>query len=202
MPLHLGLSLAFLFPLAYTPTMAPSTPDDLDRAFDLYFNEMDRCVSAGCYFALLHVIFALPDVCAALESSSGTTSGERYQDWYRRYLNEPLLSPYEFYKLRCALLHQGQVLDTGRYSTYSFAVEARTSLHRYVVPSERNITLDPRQMVGEMKRAIQTWLTDLRTPANATTLAIVRGHMPSLVREQLKVIPGIGGAQFMVQSST
>ncbi len=182
--------------------MVAVTPDDLDRAFELYFNEMDRCLSAGCYFALLHVIFALPDVCAALESPHGRTSGDSYQDWCRRYLNEPLLSPYEFYKLRCALLHQGQALGTGRYSTYSFAVEARTSLHRYLVTSEQNITLDPRQMVADMKRAIREWFTDLRTPVNAAMLATVRVNLRSLVREQQKTIPGLGGAQFMVQSST
>ena len=182
--------------------MAALPPDDLDRAFALYFTEMDRCVSATCHFALLHVIFSLPDVCAALESPNRITSADRYRDWCGRYLNDPLLSPDEFYNLRCALLHQGHALGKGRYSTYSFAVQAGISVHRYVVTSERNITLDPRQMVTDMKSAIQAWFTDLRTPANVATLITVGGHLRSLVREQPKVISGIGGAQFMVQSST
>jgi hypothetical protein len=59
--------------------MATPGADDLDRAFALYFSEMERCVSAGCYFALLHVILALPDVCAALETPDARTDGDRYR---------------------------------------------------------------------------------------------------------------------------
>jgi hypothetical protein len=182
--------------------MAALVPDDLDQAFRLYFAEMDRCVLAGCHFALLHILFPLPDVCAALESPDGTTSADRYQNWYRRYLDDPLLSSEEFYKLRCVFLHQGRALGTGRYNTYSFAIQPRMTVHRYVVSSEANITLDPRQMVADMRHAIQAWFTDLRSPAYAATLVTVRTNLRSLVREQPKAIPGIGGVQFMVHSST
>jgi hypothetical protein len=180
--------------------MATPGADDLDRAFALYFREMDRCVSAACYFALLHVILALPDVCAALETP-GAHIGERYRAWCRRYLNDPLVSPDEFYKLRCALLHQGQAVGSGRYSTYSFAVQSGVSVHRLVVPAEKNITLDPRHMATEMRRAVELWFNDLRIPTHAARLTAVRTNLQSIVREQ-RELPGIGGIQFMVQSST
>jgi hypothetical protein len=49
----------------------PLTVADLEAAFKTYVDEMDRCVAATCYWALLHVVVALPDVCAALESADG-----------------------------------------------------------------------------------------------------------------------------------
>jgi len=64
------------------------TADDFEQAFSLYFKEMDRCVAMGCYWALLHVLLALPDVCAALEAPQATVR-ERYTEWCRRYLNPP-----------------------------------------------------------------------------------------------------------------
>src|SRR6266852_1257700 len=76
------------------------------------------------------------------------------------------------------------------------------SVHRVVVASEKNITLDPRQMVGEMKSAIRRWFTDLLNTDNAPRLAKVNGNLRFLVREQMKEHPGIGGIVFAVYSST
>src|SRR5262249_48212310 len=44
------------------------TPE-LERAFALYFDEIARCRASGLYLALLHLLVALPDVCAALINS-------------------------------------------------------------------------------------------------------------------------------------
>jgi hypothetical protein len=182
--------------------MAALTADDFERAFSLYFKEMDRCTTMGYYWALLHVLLALPDVCAALESPEAKV-GDRYKGWCRQYLHSPLLTPEEFYELRCALLHQGQALGAqGRYSTFSFAVAEGISIHRVVVASEKNITLDPRRMVDEMKSAIRQWFTDLLDTSNAPRLAKVNGNLRFLVREQMKEHPGIGGIVFAVYSST
>jgi hypothetical protein len=178
-------------------------PGDLEQAFRLYFEEMARCAAAGHYFALLHVIVALPDVCAALEDPK-TKPGERYEAWCGRYHHHGLLSPVEFYDLRCKLLHQGQAVGRGRgrYETYSFPVRPDISLHRVVVKAEANITLDPRQMAIEMRQAIEAWFADLRRPENAPRFQAVRANLPLLVREQVKSIPGLDGPPFYVLSST
>jgi len=182
--------------------MAALTADDFERAFRLYFEEMDRCAAMGCYWALLHVLLALPDVSAALESPEAGV-GDRYKGWCRQYLSTPALSAEEFYELRCALLHQGQALGTeGRYTTFSFAVANGISIHRVVVASEKNITLDPRQMVGEMKSAIRRWFADLLKPENAMRLAKVNANLQLLVKQQMKELPWIGGLPFGVYSST
>ena len=43
------------------------TVDDLTTAFNVYFDEMTACEKNGCYWALLHLLVSLPDICAALE---------------------------------------------------------------------------------------------------------------------------------------
>jgi hypothetical protein len=179
------------------------TPDDLEQAFRLYFAEMDRCSAAGHHFALLHVIVALPDVCAALEHPTVKVS-ERYEEWCGRYHRYEFLSPAELYDLRCKLLHQGQAVGRGRgrYNTYSFPVHAGISLHRYVVQGEANITLDPRRMAVEMRQAVEAWFADLRRPENEVRLRAARANLPLLVREQVKSIPGFEGPSFYVLSST
>ena len=48
------------------------TPGSLDSAFQIYWDEMDRCRAARTYWALLHVTICLPDICAALERRTGT----------------------------------------------------------------------------------------------------------------------------------
>jgi len=189
----------------YTPAMGILTADDFEQAFSLYFKEMDRCVAMGCYWALLHVLLALPDVCAALESPKATVR-ERYTDWCRRYLNPPFshLTPEEFWELRNAILHQGQALGGSkgrRYSTFSFATTADLSVHGVVIAD--NITLHPQQLVSEMKSAIRRWFADLRDPSNAPRQATVKGNLRFLVREQMKEHPtGSGIVVLPVQSST
>lgn len=178
------------------------TRDDLEQAFRLYFAEMDRCATAGHYFALLHVIAALPDVCAALEDPAKPVA-ERYEAWYARYHHHEFLSAVEFYDFRCKLLHQGQAVGRGRgrYKTYSFAVHPGISMHRAVL-TEANITLDPRLMAVEMRQAVEAWFRDLRRQENAPRLLAVRANLPLLVREQPTVIPGFEGPSFYVMSST
>ena len=57
------------------------TTQQLRSDFALYLEEIDRCLGAKCYWALVHVLLALPDVCASLEADLSSTSpkvGDRY----------------------------------------------------------------------------------------------------------------------------
>ena len=61
------------------------TLQQLRNDFALYIEEIERCENAKCYWALLHVLLALPDVCASLEAdpaAASTKVGDRYVDWY------------------------------------------------------------------------------------------------------------------------
>ena len=46
----------------------------LDKTFQMYWDDMDRCRAGDAYWSLLHVTVCLPDICAALESDDGRTN--------------------------------------------------------------------------------------------------------------------------------
>jgi hypothetical protein len=170
------------------PTVA-----DLERAFRTYFEEMERCEKCKCYWALLHIIVALPDICAALESSSGDAgNGGPYRAWCKLNFAEQYLSPDGRYGIRCALLHQGRTtLSRGRYLSYSYVQPSSSGsvVHNWVTPEERNITLDVGVMARETKEAMRRWFRRLQLPENAPLLANVERHLPHLAREKPKRFP-------------
>ena len=57
---------------------------------------MDKCEAAECYWALLHLVIVMPDVCAALEHDKGDTAGEsgkRYEAWCKSFWTTDAMSP-------------------------------------------------------------------------------------------------------------
>ncbi len=181
--------------------------DEMEDAFKTYFEEMDRCVTAKCYWALLHMVVVMPDICAALESDDGEADDGRYRNWCKRYLStRKFLSPDDWHEIRCALLHQGRTVPKrGRYGSYSFVQPAPSGdvVHNWVA-DDRNITLDVGEMAREMKAAIRSWFIDLQDPTKKSALDNVRKHLPWLAREKPKIIlggPSITGTNFSSTSS-
>lgn len=86
-----------------------------------YVDEMRAAFDHGLYRAALMLAVAIPDICAALESESSRTNGERYKKWCDSYLLPSIndFPPLEFssqdlYQVRNALLHIGSfALDKG-----------------------------------------------------------------------------------------
>src|ERR1700730_8909927 len=134
----------------------PLTMADLESAFATYFDEMDRCQRYKCYWALLHMVVALPDICSALQSANGDAgSGGPYRAWCKENFVGKFLSPDDRYGIRCALLHQGRTTPAGgSYHSYSFVQPDPSGgeAHNWVTPEERNMTLD----VGAMARDTRT----------------------------------------------
>ena len=105
----------------------------LEQTFKVYFDEMTRCVDGKCYWALLHIVLVLPDICAAMETDNGDTSPSKYQNWCKRYLADKLIKPGDWYRMRCVILHQGRTLDNkSQYSAFSFGQPSAAVVHRCV----------------------------------------------------------------------
>jgi hypothetical protein len=83
------------------------TLEELEKAFSVYFDEIERCRKTECYWALLHVVVALPDICAALESDDGRTSGAKYVSWCNRFPATEIMNGDDWWEVRCLVLHQG-----------------------------------------------------------------------------------------------
>jgi hypothetical protein len=78
---------------------------------DELFRQIRLAHDAGAELLALMALFALPDMCAALESENRRTSGSKYRAWVRTNLSEweseeHALALYDF---RCSLIHQGSI---------------------------------------------------------------------------------------------
>jgi len=86
---------------------AMKTAAELESGFGLYFKELAECEKQNCWWALLHVLVALPDICAAMDGRP--QGGQRYIDWcLENFTANPIMSPGDRYQMRCSLLHEGR----------------------------------------------------------------------------------------------
>jgi hypothetical protein len=177
------------------------TTGDFEAAFRVYIDEMERCEKAACYWALLHLVVVIPDICGALETPSGEATKAAYVDWCKRMLPpsppEPL-TPEERYEMRCIVLHQGRTLAAhGRYTYFKFILPQPlgVKLHGFQQAADQ-ITLDVVQLATEMKKALRDWFDDLQDPAEARRAAATAPNLTKLVTVKPLPVPGMGG--FMV----
>ncbi len=151
------------------------TIKQLRNDFALYIKEIDRCENAKCYWALLHVLLALPDVCATLETDPASVKpgvGDRYVDWCAAYLpKNPAVSGADRYQMRNALLHSGSTTaqnlfkshHTG-YTHFSY-VDPETfdvSVHETTNQSRTVLNVHIAAMAAETKDAIESWFNALQ----------------------------------------
>ena len=71
--------------------------------------EIERAIAGGLFYAAINMSLTLPDICGALESQDGKTSGLKYKAWYAAHIcdNTPWLTAEDCYSLRCGVLHEG-----------------------------------------------------------------------------------------------
>jgi len=186
------------------------TPVELEHAFEVYFAEIERCVRNKCYWALLHLLVILPDICAALQADDGEADDGRYRNWCRQnFPGDKTFTPEDRYAIRCTLLHQGRTITSrGQYGSFSFVQPTDTGsvFHRLVTDFGAgigpNLTLDVGKMAEETGLAIRRWFDDLQKPEKKQRLKNVQTYLPQLVRTGKKSIPGITGIQTSTVSST
>jgi hypothetical protein len=175
------------------PTVA-----QLTDAFRVHLEEMDRCVRQQCYWALLHLVVVIPDICGALEAVDGEATKAGYIDWCQRMFPPAppaALTSIERYEVRCIILHQGRTLASrGRYTYYKFVPPPPTGVKAHGIQmASDQITLGVVDMAQETKQALRDWFQDLQDAANAQESARVGQNLPTLVTVKEQALPGIGG---------
>ena len=175
------------------------TIEQLRKDFVLYTDEIDRCENAKCYWALLHVLLALPDVCATLETDPTGVKpevGDRYVDWCTAHLpKNPAVSGEDRYQMRNALLHRGsttpQNLGKKHHTTYKYFsyVDPETfdvSFHDTMNQSGSVLNIHVTAMAAETKTALENWFNTLQ--GDSTIMARVEQNIVNLTRFQSKQI--------------
>jgi len=175
------------------------TIEQLRNDFALYIEEIERCENARCYWALLHVLLALPDVCATLETDPASVKpgvGDRYVDWCAVYLHKsPVVSGADRYQMRNALLHSGSTTaqnlgkrhHTG-YAHFSY-VDPETfdvSVHDTTNQSRTVLNVHVAAMAAETKDALENWFNALQ--GDSIKMSRVEQNIGRLSRLQPKRI--------------
>jgi len=174
------------------------TGSELERAFQVYFEEIERCQKGDSYWALLHVVVSLPDICAALESENGWATEEKYVDWCRRYCPSGMLAAEDYRDIRNLVLHQGRTRTRGgRYYKFTKLTARGGRVHRLVYGGDV-VVLDVGELAKEMTTGIRAWFTDLQNPAAQNRRDNVKKNLPSLVTVKEQELPGISGITFNV----
>jgi hypothetical protein len=170
------------------------TIEQLRGDFALYINEIDRCLETKCHWALLHVLLALPDVCAGLEASPGAEVGDRYVDWCSRHLPvSSTVSGADRYQMRNSLLHAGSTTaqNLGRkhhtgYTHFSYIDPDGfdVSVHNTTSPDGAILNVHVVQMAAATKQALENWFLALQT--DSVRLSRVEQSLGRLTRRQPK----------------
>lgn len=170
--------------------------EELYDAFKVYWDEMDLCRRVGAFWALLHVTVCLPDICAALESSSGETTGKRYQSWCDKNLKGTLINGLERWDMRCHVLHQGRagLKKSDRYTGFSFARPSSPSgisIHGQI-DGGGTLILDVRRLSEEMERDVREWIRVIAASTGSDSANVER-NLPLLVRVRTLEYPKESG---------
>jgi hypothetical protein len=155
----------------------------LKTRFAVYWHEMERCRKAAAYWAPLHVAVCLPDICAALQSSNGRATGDRYKKWCNRFASDPLLTGGERWDMRCKVLHQGRakVGKRGRYSEYTFSQPAATGERDHKRIERSTLHLDVGELARETSEAVEKWIEWIEANPRSPQARAVEKNLPSLV---------------------
>lgn len=115
----------------------------------------------GLYYVALFSALALPDICAALESSDGQATGAKFSAWFDAHVAPRYngsLDGKTCYNFRCSMLHQGSTQHpSGRYSRVIF-VEPGVSglvLHNNIMNDAFNI--DVRIFCEDICAGVARW---------------------------------------------
>jgi hypothetical protein len=169
------------------------TVGSLDQAFKIYWDEQVKCRKGRAYYALLHLTVCLPDVCAALQSADGKTTGPRYRAWSDEYLTNPMLTGSERWEMRCKVLHEGRAsIPAGRYDGFSFSQPAATGEVDHLRLDGKTLILDVGKLADEMKGAVETWIGRLEASSTAEASNTAK-NLPSLIQVRHFPLPGVTG---------
>lgn len=169
---------------------------ELDAVFAAYWNDMERCRSAGACWSLLHVVVCIPDICAALQSDNGETSGPKYICWCDQYAHHATLSGQERYWMRCKVLHQGRAStgNPGRYTGFAFTQPAPDGQIDHLRLEGTTLVVDVGQLANEVKAAVGKWVAALGANPGGLEASNVVKHLPAMVRVRKKPMPPRPGA--------
>lgn len=127
---------------------------------DIITREVKRAIEARLYYVAVVLTLTLPDICAALESENGETTGPKYKAWCERWLGPsyPMLNGEDLWTLRCGVLHQGRLGHPKMsYSRVLFTVPNPQGNYFHNNLMNDALNLDLVTFCGDMLGAVSQW---------------------------------------------
>lgn len=128
--------------------------------------EIESAIRMGLYNIALQSTLTIPDICAALSSENGETTGKRYKEWFNENvpaLCDGYLDGDVVYNLRCSLLHQGKFIHPKQgYDRIIFQPPNKNGIiiHKMIanMNSENILTLNLVKFCEEILFAAKIWV--------------------------------------------
>ncbi|MDN5912858.1 MAG: hypothetical protein L0H71_09310 [Yaniella sp.] len=122
-----------------------------------FIKEIRAAVDGGAWILALAGMLALPDICAAIESPNGKTSGQKYRAWVERWLSKkyPMVDPADLYKMRCSFLHEGEIRSSSGHPIVFTGTDPNHLFHNNLVNGA--INLDLPTFCNDLTAAVGLW---------------------------------------------
>jgi hypothetical protein len=140
------------------------------------FVEIEHAIAAGLHYSAIAMSLTIPDLCAALESSDGRTSSERYKRWYNEHFAPAYasLTADDCYSLRCGVVHQGRMgLPAGQQFARVIFVVGAPGVHQNIIND--SLQLSAETFCADMVAAARRWF------ANGQGTECIVKNLPRLV---------------------
>lgn len=155
--------------------------------------QIELALQANLYYVSLLSALSVPDMCAALFSPDGQTSGAKYAAWFDQYVAQRYngkLDGQTCYQFRCSLLHQGTTQHpSSQYSRILF-IEP-TGMHGSIAHNnvlEDVLNIDVRIFCRDIIVSANNWLT-----ANQDTTTYRQNYSRFIQRYPNGIAPYISG---------
>jgi len=144
-----------------------------------YLDSIRLSLVTNNYFGAIAMALTLPDICSSIEAQNNKTNGDKYCDWFNRYLSQKytipadewseekvLFSAKECYAARCSFLHQGTNLTSHQRILQGIERAApsvsfmKGTLISKVSRNDHKVTLDVDNFCQNMIGAVERWIED------------------------------------------
>lgn len=132
---------------------------------DELLDQIEASYKLGHFYVALFCCLVLPDICGAISSADGTARGQRYKDWFDKYVAPKYDGNFDggnCYAFRCAALHQGksehQNLGYKRVIFLAPTDGAQAFMHNNVLNDALNVDLV--EFCKDVVSAVRQWMHD------------------------------------------
>lgn len=148
--------------------------------------QIEASYKTGQLYLALFSTLTLPDICGAISSDNGMATGQKYKDWFDKFVSHKYRGMFDgsnCYAFRCAALHQGKAehKNLGYERVVFLAPDNNCVLHLNILNDALN--LDLVTFCSDVINGVREWM------AGECECANFQKNMPSLLKRHVGGLP-------------